>query len=63
MKIFFLVFPEANLSRQVFVLLIYRMITTNVSKRCKKRTTDQNDAKFEWNIIEEEKKCMIEEKK
>ena len=32
---------------------MYRLIIIKVSKRCKKKETNQIDAKFEQNIIEE----------
>lgn len=34
------------------------MIKVNFQKAVKKRTADQNDVKFEQNIIEEGGKCM-----
>ena len=37
---------------------IYRAIISTVSKHYKKTTTDQKEAKFEGNIIEEKRKCM-----
>ena len=39
------------------------IIKVKVSKRFLKETTDQNDAKFERNIIEEGGKCTAYEKK
>ena len=42
---------------------IYRVIIIKVSKCYKKRSTDQNDAKFERNIIEDRGKRMASEKK
>ena len=40
----------------------YSMIKVKVSKCYRKRTTDQNDAKFVGNIVEQRGKLMVQEK-
>ena len=41
-----------KVKHSMHIIYIHWVIIVKVSKRYKERTTDQNDVKFEWNIIE-----------